>query len=180
MTKPRNYTNRSNWTQAQIAIVERYIDDATRRRVYVRWDLHADEIGHPVSSIRTMAHHIRNKRRDGIARNLRQKLRALADKPPSYGQAPGPAYRGKLPAKKPARAIELDSHRISTTTAMLKLGAEMRDRIGAQGLTAGWFGDPPPGRSALDERRMGIVRPEPKPRGMHIPKKPTLATKVAP
>lgn len=28
-------------------------------------------------------------------------------------------------------------------------------RIAAQGLTAGYFGDPPPGRSALDQRQVG-------------------------
>jgi len=34
----------------------------------------------------------------------------------------------------------------------LREAAELRLRIDRQGLTAGFFGDPPPGRSALDER----------------------------
>jgi len=34
----------------------------------------------------------------------------------------------------------------------LRERAELHLRISGQGLTAGFFGDPPPGRSALDER----------------------------
>lgn len=33
--------------------------------------------------------------------------------------------------------------------------ADMRSRIALQGLTAGFFGDPLPGRSALDQKRAG-------------------------
>lgn len=34
----------------------------------------------------------------------------------------------------------------------LRVDAELRARIAAQGVTAGLLGDPPPGRSALDQR----------------------------
>ena len=183
MTKPRKpYTNRSSWTRQQIAIVERYMEDANRRRIYARWDLYEEEIGHPVSSIRSMAHYIRNRRRDAESRRLRHHLRALANAPPPCQPAVAvPVCRGKPPAVKPAAAaFEIDSHRISTTTGRLKLDAELRDRIGIQGLTAGWFGDPPPGRSAPDEKRAGIVRPAAPVRGKHIPaRRPTLATRIA-
>lgn len=41
------------------------------------------------------------------------------------------------------------------STHRLKADAELLARIGAQGLTAGLLGDPPPGRSALDKRLAG-------------------------
>lgn len=43
------------------------------------------------------------------------------------------------------------------TTAQLLLDAELRSRIGAQGITAGLCGDPGPGRSALDKRDAGAA-----------------------
>jgi hypothetical protein len=54
----------------------------------------------------------------------------------------------------------------------------MRARIAERGLTGGWFGDPPPGRSALDELRSGIIRPPAPTYATRYTRKPTLATKV--
>lgn len=181
----KTYSDRAYWTPAEIGIVERYMDDADRRKVYARWDLLEEEIGHPVSSIRSMAHYIRSRRRAAAARNVRKTLRAVADAFATPDAAPSPApafaglrpdkpvYRGKLPAEKPAKPIEIADTMRCTSTAQLMLHSEIRARTG------NWFGDPPPGRSALDEMRAGIVRPTPNVRGMHVQRKPTLATKVA-
>ncbi|MEY9703736.1 hypothetical protein ACFLEY_21590 [Bradyrhizobium sp. YCK136] len=44
----------------------------------------------------------------------------------------------------------------------LRERAELQLRIDRQGLTAAWFGDPPPGRSALDKRASGSAgHPQP-------------------
>jgi hypothetical protein len=49
----------------------------------------------------------------------------------------------------------------------LRENAELQLRIDRQGLTAGFFGDPPPGRSALDERTRaaGAAAQQPSGRG---------------
>lgn len=41
----------------------------------------------------------------------------------------------------------------------LRERAELQARIERQGLTAAYFGDPPPGRSALDQRANGLAAP---------------------
>ena len=145
------YTERTGWTPQQIAIVERYMDDANRRKTFARWDLYEEEIGHPVSSIRSMAHFIRCRRRDSAARDVRHTLRALADA--LAGPLPEkPASAVKLPAPKPvptrAPGDLVDTMRC-TSTAQLMLHSEIRSRTG------NWFGDPAPGRSALDKKRAG-------------------------
>lgn len=63
--------------------------------------------------------------------------RALADVP---GLAAAPAVAAELarPVHRPRYVHDAD--------------LDLRARIAAQGLTAGWFGDPRPGRSALDQR----------------------------
>lgn len=60
--------------------------------------------------------------------------------------APKPA---PVPAPAPAPAVE---RRRMPSLDHLRERAELQLRIDRQGLTAGFFGDPPPGRSALDKR----------------------------
>lgn len=64
---------------------------------------------------------------------------------PKRGRPPlaaSPGIERKIPPAA-CRADHLDA---------LRERAELQLRIAERGLTAGWFGDPPPGRSALDQR----------------------------
>lgn len=63
--------------------------------------------------------------------------RALADVP-ALAAAPAVAAELAKPVHRPRYVHDAD--------------LDLRARIAAQGLTAGWFGDPRPGRSALDQR----------------------------
>jgi hypothetical protein len=66
-------------------------------------------------------------------------------------------------------------------TARLVLDAELRNRIAERGITGGLLGDPPPGRSALDEKRAGrehVAAPDR--RGLRLPPRPTLSSGFVP
>lgn len=172
----RKYSaKRSNWTPHQIAIVERLANDARRRRIHVRWDLHVEEIGHPLSSIKSMHQYLYASRRNEEMRRFNRNLRALADVPPS------PLADPSNPAPVPkANCGGIDTLRVTSTGRFL-FAAEYRERIGsAASITAAQFGDPRPGRSALDEKRAGIVRPDLPTTGTRYPRKPTLATRAGP
>jgi hypothetical protein len=75
-------------------------------------------------------------------------------------QSPRGAAKVAVPSRQECRKNPPAPLRISAaiTTDRLIIDAELRSRIEVLGITAGLLGDPPPGRSALDERRAGIVR----------------------
>ncbi|BAL77051.1 hypothetical protein [Bradyrhizobium cosmicum] len=63
-----------------------------------------------------------------------------------------PVAVASLPVPVPPPVVE---RRRMPSLDHLRERAELQLRIDRQGLTAGFFGDPPPGRSALDQRRSG-------------------------
>lgn len=73
--------------------------------------------------------------------------------------APAPAAAPRQAPLAPVLAVlqeaEARSFGRRISTATLLADAELRARIATKGLTAGLLGDPPPGRSALDERNGG-------------------------
>nr|WP_246718530.1 hypothetical protein [Bradyrhizobium elkanii] len=81
-----------------------------------------------------------------IARAMHQKRR---------GRPPGPAVR---PEPEPIETCSSSEQvlrpraRRQQDLGVLRDWADLRGRIAERGLTGGWFGDPPPGRSALDQR----------------------------
>ena len=76
----------------------------------------------------------------------RERTRRSAQPQPAH-ELPDPAIERAIPR---ARRSDLGA---------LRDKAELRDRIIERGLTGGVFGDPPPGRSALDERRAAAASP---------------------
>lgn len=131
-------------------------------RKNVRWDLYLSEFGtHPLGSVKVMASRIRNKeikrRERETCKRIRATIRAICDAP----RAPLPIARETehdCPVIIP-RAPGLEAHRVNTSTQVMQFAAEMLTRVGAQGITAGLLGDPPPGRSALDRKRAGTTEP---------------------
>jgi hypothetical protein len=116
-----------------------------------------------------MAHHHRiTKRR--LAEQRGQRVKAMVAEFNKYGRLETnwqrEAMAGKR-ARKVTAAPQQDCRKnppaplrslAAITTDRLIIDAELRSRIEVSGITAGLLGDPPPGRSALDERRAGIVR----------------------
>ncbi|WP_036010653.1 SANT/Myb-like DNA-binding domain-containing protein [Bradyrhizobium yuanmingense] len=95
------------------------------------------------------------------AYNTHERRKRLADAPPSVAASPK-----RLKSWRDKRAKEQ--------------AAEMERAIAAaqeRSVTSEFFGDPLPGRSALDRKRAGIADPDVVDRRtMHVPKKPTLYT----
>jgi hypothetical protein len=91
--------------------------------------------------------------------NMLQRLAAAS--PPLAPRSPGPP---------PSPSV--------VATSRLVLDAELRNRIAERGITGGLLGDPPPGRSALDEKRAGrehVAEPKVDRRGARLPPRPTLS-----
>lgn len=145
--------NSNRWTAEVLARM------AQLRAENVAWKEIAREIGHPTRSCMTIMS--KEKRRHlREARNVeRHKLRAAADLAseidhrsiflPKVKQQM--RYAAAHPIAKPADLT--DYARSSFSTALLVADAELRARIEILGVTGGLFGDPLPGRSALDEKR---------------------------
>lgn len=83
-------------------------------------------------------------------RNRGAALPGVVPPPPAPAAAPLPP--------KPIRPIPVSGNRGPYLEA-LRERAELHLRIAERGLTGGVFGDPPPGRSALDERTQGRAAP---------------------
>lgn len=75
---------------------------------------------------------------------VRDAIRPAGAAKPAAPQIPLPAEHGGF------RAVDLDA---------LRQRAELLLRIAERGLTGGVFGDPAPGRSALDQRANGLAAP---------------------
>lgn len=72
------------------------------------------------------------------------------------GRARGVAAKTPPAAAPAGRPTQPPTARLMHTSALVT-DAELRSRIQSQGITAGLLGDPPPGRSALDQLRAGGV-----------------------
>lgn len=139
----------NRWTEEQSDRHIQIIEDHAANRQTVRWDSYAAELGHSAKMCRDRASEVRRRWRAEKQSAERALLRSDADNAVSC--------RSKSPAVAPpiARpAADIDIMR-ATSTARFRFAAEMASRIGAQGITAGLLGDPPPGRSALDKQRAG-------------------------
>jgi hypothetical protein len=114
------------------------------------------------------------------SRRLRDQQRALAQ-----GLVANVSTASRLlavpPIAAPTRVMPPPSPS-TMRTSMLRADAELRARIELLGATGGLLGDPMPGRSALDQKRAGIVDPPAAP-DRRYPERPrapiTLATEPA-
>lgn len=146
-------TKYSSFTPEDIARLKRII--AMHPNKNIKWDIWAGQFDHPLGSVKVMASRLRDQMGKERMRGFNRAMRALRDRDPPRPPAPAPAEERRLVP----RVIELDGHRINTSTQGMQFAAEMLVRIGTQGITGGLLGDPPPGRSALDKKRAGIVEP---------------------
>jgi hypothetical protein len=126
------------WSKAEL---DRVV--ALREDVRLQWKVIARQLpGRTVLQCTSAYHNLKVKLRRAEERSRRDGLAAIA------AIAVKPAPRAAGPAIVPRRAY---------STAILVAAAELRSRIEARGITAGFFGDPPAGCSALDKQRAGIV-----------------------
>jgi hypothetical protein len=92
--------------------------------------------------------------------------------PPSLAEV---NRRSRLASQTAPRAREIQGSGMAVSTSLLLIDAELRARIEILGPTGGMLGDPMPGRSALDRRRLGIPDPAPSMQGQRPIPKITLA-----
>lgn len=128
--------NRNKWTQPQCDLLESLVE------AKVGFNIISERVGHPILSCRSKASELRAKRREAEAEKFRKALK------PAPAMPRRPIVAQAAPSVAPARA---------TSTARLVMDAELRARIEVMGVTGGLFGDPLPGRSALDQMRAGLV-----------------------
>lgn len=169
----RGRWRRVAWTHEQLNQITALIDESEETGCNVRWADHRHTIGQELRDINTMAAKIRTARNREKQRAVNRALRAKANGfeidttglPPAKRQTRLPSTidrtgRAKdadlMPEPSRPRDIAAD-HRIAMSTQKFVVDTELRRRIETQGVTAGLFGDPPAGRSALDKRRAGIV-----------------------
>lgn len=133
------------WTETEI---DRLIDMRDRRRMVwsaIARELERDDTGQNGVGACCAAYGYHKARRAreaamvaaGITPPTRRRIRLPADDAP-VNLPPSQAARLDEPVCRPRYFHDADN--------------DLRARIAEQGLTAGWFGDPKPGRSALDQR----------------------------
>lgn len=136
-----------NEVQKLMALVRTAIDVKEK----IPWDIVASECGRTQRSCQQKYVQLKAKER-------LDEIRARANRKPGPKRrviAPMPVAV-RLPKslpRPPARTTQCIDAPRSNSIASLSFAAEMRARIGAQGITAGLMGDPPQGRSALDKKR---------------------------
>lgn len=140
---PRVYIPRPRrdnvWTPEQKHLLERL------RLAGVPWPEVATRCGHPESSSKTTLSQIRTARRKaGLAVQTGPGERRSFTRYVPPAPAPAPS----LPSEPTAPPSCRTRH-----TSTLIADAELRARIEILGPTGGLFGDPLPGRSALDQKR---------------------------
>lgn len=147
--------NGNKWHQAQLDYMAERADQYLSQGKRPPWDAIATEVGHPKASCQQMMSRIRAKRAHEQKRlQLIEIRRAAAQQvKPTPGKKPKPLRLSLIDPAIPG----IDCAR-PTSTAKLRMDAELRERIGVLGITAGLLGDPLPGRSALDRKREGLRR----------------------
>lgn len=142
---------------------ERWSDDHKQQLVLLRevrrltWPvITAMFPGRTLGAVTVAYHNIgvdrRRRELERVAADRAAQARAVAPAKPVGPQKIKPAIAHRLVETAPARAVPPASASV-VPTSRLVADAELRDRIAERGLTAGFFGDPAPGRSALDEKR---------------------------
>ncbi len=172
------------YTKAQLDLMEMLIAEADQYHTPIPWRDYLAELGHPLSSVRTVASRIRARRRECRHRADNRRLRAEADHKVGYmptrqrefGALEKPMPRAPAPSQPTRPAAVFDSTGCTSTSRLVAF-AEIRSRIDVQGITAGLLGDPPQGKSALDKKRLGIVDAPLRRQGDPVPKPVTLATR---
>lgn len=132
---------RVEWTREQIDYMHHVIVTAMYRKQRVTWRRHAHNLGHPLHACRAKA------------ADIRSQLYHQQD------QARAQAVVRKVFVPPPTPKQSYEGHCVVAATQSLAFTVEMRNRIEGRTITAGLLGDPPKGRSALDERRG--IEPEP-------------------
>lgn len=138
------------WTDAQMVQLEELANAYTADGRRIQWHIIAAEVHHPVHSCQTRMSEIRGRRRDEEKRAQLRAIRLV------HGTAPvTPAMTVEPPP--PVKIVHVPDHSRSTSTAKLRMDAELRARIEILGITGGMLGDPEPGRSALDQKRSALA-----------------------
>lgn len=163
MPRRHNYADsRSTWSPEQLVRMEELIDEADRSHTIVPWREHLLELGHPLTSVRTMASRVRARRIAARDRAHNRMIRNIADtaainQRDIKSAAPVTQVVLKETSAKPA---DIADHMRCTSTQRMSVMAEIHAKIVTHGtITGGIFGDPLPGRSALDEKRGTAVAP---------------------
>ena len=138
-----NWGPNTQWTVPRRAKLARLYDAAKRTKRF-SWPEIAAAMNSSVASCQQTMYYIRKERGQATTYHL------AVDSPP-----PPVSPRRPLPPPppQPATAAPILSRHVGA--ARLAMMAEIGARIALQGATAGLMGDPPPGRSALDQRRGG-------------------------
>ncbi len=134
--------NTNRWTPDQIEKLCEIIDEHAAAGRRIRWKEEAPRLGHPISACQQMANKLRHDRRE---LKRRAELRAMREKVDRIVIVPD-----ALPRTPKVQNPEFTR---ATSTYRYTVDAELRARIESQGVTAGLLGDPPAGRSALDQKR---------------------------
>jgi hypothetical protein len=150
------YENR--WTAEQLKYMTDTVDTCSLEGRRVPWDDIVSKVGHPRSTCQSMMSEVRTQRRVDERKARRLAIKAevalmieFEDLP---RRKPKPA---PLPGKPCPVTIDYAGHIALTPKSKLVFDQELRDRIRERGLTGGFFGDPMPGRSALDKMRAGVA-----------------------
>lgn len=131
-----NVPKRTKWTQGQLDLMAMLIRNQIENNIaHVDWTPYLAMLGHDQRATIARAAMMRAEIKN--AEDAKRHLAAAAMEAPTRAVKP----------------VEGDAHVKRTSTQAYLFAAEMRARIGSQGITAGLLGDPPPGRSALDEKR---------------------------
>ena len=131
-----------------------WTDERMRRVVELRekhrmtWDAIGARFGVAGSLACTRYHTFKSRLR--IAEK-RKELGLHDDPPPRARQAPKTTLRRTWPDGTYIE-VPVTVEPVKRPRYFSDADADIRARIAAQGLTAGFLGDPPPGRSALDQR----------------------------
>jgi hypothetical protein len=139
-------TNRNKWTEAENLELLRRRDE-----LHLKWDA-IDMPGRTSGACQVQYYAVLKDRnaakklhRSPWVREPRQVSQCISFGRVSSAPPQGlPVVAGAPGPYRPARHV---------STSVLIADADLRGRIATQGLTAGLFGDPPPGRSALDQKR---------------------------
>lgn len=127
--------SRRTWTDEQIALMIKLRDVEG-----LPWNEIGERFGFTAAKCCIKYHNVKSA--DRIA--ARRKEMRVAAGPPAAIPARGAELRFlNEPVARPRYFSDADQF--------------IRARIERQGLTAGFLGDPPPGRSALDEKRAGVT-----------------------
>lgn len=139
--------NRNRWTQQQFDLM------AELRSAGASWGETALAVHHPISSCQQMMSNQKNARLRKALREAADLVAAIEPASKQKGMVKPKPLRPPVP---PPKTIETDYAHSSISTAKLIMDAELRGRIEVLGLTGGMFGDPLPGRSALDRKKEGV------------------------